>query len=171
MPEENTPPSDEELAHLIDKKLAGRLIAGWLDSDGKHQYLEPGSTEERGARSAMARVLRDIAVRSSEPGDLHFLFAVARLFDPETIAKITRDMTFHFRQEGGGGPTTFLRDHYMGLEMLRMVRDERKTATAAVKKMMEKHGLEERQVWKIWASHGKPRMPKKPRKQKLHPAR
>jgi hypothetical protein len=41
--------------------------------------------------------------------------------------------------------------------MLRIVRDG-DTVDAAVKAMMKKYGLQDRQVRKIWTRHGKPRL-------------
>jgi hypothetical protein len=135
-----------------DWELAGRLIAGWLDGNGKHQYLKPGSKEEREARRAMTRVLR-----SDEPLPWEVRSWLAMLFDPDTIAPTIRDIKFYFRHKGGGGPPQFLQHHQIGLQMLRLVRGGN-TVDAAVKVMMGKYKLADRQVRKIWARHGKPRL-------------
>lgn len=100
----------------------------------------------------MARVLR-----SDEPLGWQFRNWLARLFDPGTTTPTIRDVKFCFRHKGGGGPPKFLQHHQIGLQMLRMIRGGN-TVEAAVKAVAEKYGLADRQVRKIWAKHGKPRL-------------
>jgi hypothetical protein len=143
---------DESVAEL--KVLVEMLLVGWVDPrTGEHRYFKSGSREERAARYAVAYLLRNTA--ASLPY-FSTLYRLADFFDPGRGVQAL-EVRFGFRREGGPGDR--LKHRRIASEMRRMVRADKRvqgSVIRAVKAAMEKHGLEERQVRRIWARYGKP---------------
>jgi hypothetical protein len=160
------------------EKLVERLVFGWRDEKTReHQYFKPGSREEREARHAVARLLRDLA-HSQEDHTGLWLIRLATLFDPPITVKQppgvlkarsrsyrwARDISFNQRREGNPGKRA---EHQrIAREMVQMVLADPKqwgAVSRAVESAKRKYGLEEWIAKRIWSDHGKPVLEGKPR--------
>ena len=143
--------TDESVAEL--RMVVEMLLLGWIDpKTGEHRYFKFGSREERAARHAVAYLLRN-----PEPIDFNIRNRLADLFDPTTIHAL--DLKLGFRREGG--PSHRLKHRRIASEMravVRSLKNARGAVKTAVTAAVEKHGLDERQMRKIWARYGKPMM-------------
>jgi hypothetical protein len=135
-------PTDEELAIQY---LEGR----WQDVRGRKvfEYIRQKSAEEKRAREALARLLRQPA--KVRPSVLHWL---ATLIDPKPSQFQTRQ--FQIVQRGRGVPPNLGRD--IGIaRFIAERRDQGKPSKIAVGDAAETFGVSIAQAFRAWSKHRK----------------
>jgi hypothetical protein len=131
-----------------DEHLAEEFLGGQIRDNGEHwshQYLEPGSDQEREARQALVRLLR-----SGLPLSSVIRWRLAALFDPAHTAE-AREIEVKPRR--GGIQRKPVRDVEIARDVAAEVSEMPGRFEAAVAAAMQRYRVSRATVLRAWAQH------------------